>query len=488
MVRCGVTEVAAPDCASLLRPHKLDPVTTCAAAIQQYYGEQEDESTAALYKAVIDEWKRKIKVPFIEMVGFDSVQEKQGSLDILQEACISDKCIWTAGNLAVLCPALKSLDISKNLLSNWNSVADIASQLPHLHNLDLSKNRLVTPSTDEEADRLSEYFPNLQKLSLTHCDIEWEDIDRISRIWSRICELILAYNRIEKITISSSFIFSENLTTLVLDGNPLESWVEILKLGTLNNLKDLSLNDCNIKTVTFDDKFRGEKLNLFTSLENLYLKQNEINDWRSISELNKLRCLNKLYVTKNPLLSNDNYDTCSQMIIARIETLKELNGSEVNREIRRGAEYDYLKKHGLLWKQCSESLEERKILEFALFHSRFDQLIQKYGLPDDNLLAAKKNNWAISTKLIEIVLKDEVTGIIIKKKVSITMSVQKLIALTRRLFSLKIKEAKTSTSPSLYCLQQNNTSQKDVLIHLANQMKELDFYSVGDGDTIIIRW
>lgn len=53
-----------------------------------------------------------------------------------------------------------------------------------------------------------------------------------------------------------------------------------------------------------------------------------------------------------------------------------MNGSEVSREIRRGAEYDYIKKHGLLWKQTKDSNNEKIVMDFALLHSRFDQLIQ----------------------------------------------------------------------------------------------------------------
>lgn len=97
-------------------------------------------------------------------------------------------------------------------------------------------------------------------------------------MWRHIEEIILAYNKISIITPPSLDTFSDKLTTLVLDGNPLNSWKEILNLGMLKNLGDLSVNDCKLEHIVFDDTYHGEKTNLFTKLKELHIKQNLIKD------------------------------------------------------------------------------------------------------------------------------------------------------------------------------------------------------------------
>lgn len=137
---------------------------------------------------------------------------------------------------------------------------------------------MISPSSNQEADELSSYFNSLQKINVAYCDIEWEDVLRICRMWRHIEEIILAYNRISIISLPSQDTFSEKLTILVLDGNPLNSWKEILNLGMLKNLSDLSVNDCNLEYIEFDDTYCGEKTNLFIKLEQLHIKQNLIKD------------------------------------------------------------------------------------------------------------------------------------------------------------------------------------------------------------------
>ncbi|CAB3232661.1 unnamed protein product [Arctia plantaginis] len=462
-----------PGAGSFIRPNKISPLRTCSDAIRKYYGDREDETVAAHRRTVINEWKREMGAPFIEMVGFDKIHQKQ-KFDRLLEVCVHDQNIAKAGDVAGLCPNVRSLDVSRNLFYNWREVIQLSAQLPDLRELDVSKNRMAIDMPEETLAQLSINFASLEKLNISVCDYEWADILSLSHLFPKINELIAAYNRIK--TIIPPSVTLRTLTTIRLDGNPLESWYEIMNLGMLKNLKILSLNDCLISEIRFNDN-PDEKVDVFESLEVLFLNRNRINDWRSLSELNKLHCLKKLYFLRNPIQNTEDYDTGSQLISAKIDTLQELNGSAITRELRRGAEYDYLKRYGAEWKRAQ--LQPALRQAFSLQHCRFNHLIDKYGIPEDSLLVTQPKITTLTSQLLEIVLKDE-SGKSLKKKFPSSMLVQKLVTLAQRLFSKG-----HSGTPTLYLL---DDQMKGAEICLDNVMKDLAFFSVKNGDTVLVRF
>lgn len=129
---------------------------------------------------------------------------------------------------------------------------------------------------EETLKQLSVNFNNLEKLNISVCDYEWSDILALSHLWPNIDELIAAYNIIKKITPPK--VTLHTLTVIRLDGNPINSWKEILNLGMLKNLKVLSLNDCVIEDIRFNDDSTNGKVNAFENLEILFLNRNKINN------------------------------------------------------------------------------------------------------------------------------------------------------------------------------------------------------------------
>lgn len=96
--------------------------------------------------------------------------------------------------------------------------------------------------------------------------------------------------------------------------------------------------------------------------------------WRSVSELQKLECLEDLKFRANSVLEQQNLQTGIQLVIARIATLKHLNGTLIGRSERLGAEYDYLKLFASEWKNAEEDTQKMK--EFIINHPRFATLIE----------------------------------------------------------------------------------------------------------------
>ncbi|XP_026764914.2 tubulin-specific chaperone E [Galleria mellonella] len=464
-----------PGAGSFIRPNKITPYRTCADAIRKYYGDREDETVAAHRRTVINEWKREMGAPFIEMVGFEKIHQKQ-KFDRLLEVCVHDQNVSKAGDVAALCPNVRSIDVSRNLFSNWREVIQLSAQLPDLRELDVSKNRMAVDIPEEALAQLSINFSNLEKLNISVCEYEWADILALSHLWPNVNEIIAAHNKIKWITAPQLTLHT--LTTLRLDGNPIDSWREILNLGKMRNLKVLSLNDCHIGEIRFNDEPNNKKVDVFQNLEVLFLNRNRINDWRSVSELDKLSRLKKLYFLKNPIQAGDSYDTASQLITAKIGTLQELNGTIITREERRGAEYDYMKQYGAEWKLAQHDLAKQAA--FTLEHCRFEELIKKYGIPEDSLLVKQPKTTTLTSQLLEVTLQDE-NEKKIKKKFPSTMLVQKLVILAQRLFS---KPGNTGT-PKLYLL---DDQMKGAEIYLDNVMKELTYFSVKNGDTILVKF
>lgn len=79
-------------------------------------------------------------------------------------------------------------------------------------------------------------------------------------------------------------------------------------------------------------------------------------------------------IRENPVLKEQNLQTGVQLVIARISTLKYLNGHEIEASERRGAEYDYLKLFSTGWKSSEQDILKRQ--EFIMNHPRFPTLIE----------------------------------------------------------------------------------------------------------------
>lgn len=143
---------------------------------------------------------------------------------------------------------------------------------------------------EETLAQLSINFARLQKINISVCDYEWADILALSHLWPKLNEMIAAYNRIKKIIPPT--ITLRTLTVLKLDGNPIDRWSEIMKLGSMKNLKVLSLNDCQLTEIRFND-IPDEKVDIFEQLEVLFLNRNKINNVSMVTFCFVLPCVKK---------------------------------------------------------------------------------------------------------------------------------------------------------------------------------------------------
>ncbi|XP_046601692.1 tubulin-specific chaperone E isoform X2 [Neodiprion lecontei] len=213
---------------------------------------------------------------------------------------------------------------------------------------------------------------------------------------------------------------------------------------------------------------------MFPSIRELSIS---FNIWRSISELDKLLSLQDLKFRDNPILKCGTPETTRQLIIARISKLKFLNGTEVWQDERTGAEYDYLKLFGKQWLD-TESIPEKRV-EFITEHPQYPSLIKKYGLPDVHV---SKLNAGMGSNVIsvEFICPDDPNQPQrVRRKLLKDMEVQKVVGIVQRLF-------KTSGKiPTLSFVQQTLSSNE---IKLDKPLQNLSYFSIQDGDQILVRW
>ncbi|KAL6439102.1 hypothetical protein ACFW04_003814 [Cataglyphis niger] len=457
---------------SFIRPGKVKFGISCPQAIKMRYGLIDDE-LAGIDRDEVLSLRKEINAPFLDFVGFSKVNKKQSKFDQLKIVWLREQCVSDAGKpeeLKELCPNLEELDISKNLINSWKIVADICSQLHSLIRLNVSENHLPI---EEDMMALKNSFSTVKHLILAKMNYNWSDIQQCISMFSSVEELSVSFNivtTIEETIINTNLM---KITTLILEGNLISNWDEILKLGSLPCLEYLNLNSNKIDKIRFPSLTSMDKTGLFSSLRHLNISENHISEWQSINELDKLPNLEDLKFRENPILKNETVETARQLIIARIANLKILNGTEIFPVERRGAEYDYLKLYLPKW------LESEKRISFVNEHPRYPILIDKYGIA--NIPSIKPKVEMVSNVItVEFVCPDDPRqprGI--KRKLLKDMEVQKMIGLVQRLFKTGGK------IPTLSFISQDLSNDE---ISLDKPLQELSYYSIQDGDKVLVRW
>lgn len=465
-----------PTSGSFVRPGKAKFGRSCPEAIKIRYGLINDE-LAGIDRDTLTSLQKDMNAPFLEVVGFSKVNRKQSKFDQLKIVWLRDQYVSSAGEpkeLEQLCPNLEELDISRNLIDSWQVLADICCQLHSLTRLNVSELNLAT---EENMKILSNSFRTVKHLTMGRMNYTWEDIHRCVCMFSSLEELSVSFNLINNISKPLNDRNFMKISKLTLEGNLLSNWDEVLKLGSLPLLEYLNLNSNKISRIRFPSGNPTTKTDLFPALRQLSISENNISEWRSISELEKCANLTDLKFRQNPILKNETLETTRQLVIARISKLRFLNGTEIQNGERRGAEYDYLKLYLPKWTETENNPEKRN--EFIIDHPRYPILVEKYGISD--IPACKTKVEMVSNVItVEFVCPNhpqQPKGI--KRKLLKDMEVQKVIGLAQRLFKTGGK------IPTLSFIQRNLSNDE---IPLDKPLQELSYYSIQDGDQVLVRW
>ncbi|XP_047189694.1 tubulin-specific chaperone E isoform X2 [Scophthalmus maximus] len=377
------------------------------------------------------------------------------------------------GEIRRTTPNVQLLDLSKTLLSCWDDVGTITQQLDRLRELRLSSNRLRLPS---DPSRLCGTFSSLKTLSLISCELTWPQILQCAPMWPQLEDLCVKGNSITELQRPDGVL--QNLRTLDLSGNVLLQDTVLLSLSALLRLEHLDLSDTGLSVIRFDDAAHGSPTAMFPALKDLMLDYNNITEWFVVDELDKLPSLVKLSCRGNRLTSSDgNRKTADQILIAKLGRLVILNGCTIHPKERRGAELDYMKIFGGEWLKSGG--RSQTSTEFAHQHPRFQSLVDKYGAPEEGELK-KQRSSALKSQLIKItfMFPDDGEQTPIEKKLPATMLVEKVKGLLHRLLKVPAADLRLSYT----CTKPGTEYEID------SNLKTLHFYSVQDGDQVLVRW
>ncbi|XP_064622047.1 tubulin-specific chaperone E-like [Lineus longissimus] len=467
-----------PNSGSFVRPKKVEFGVTCFEAIQERYGVMDDVHAGVIQEELYVKGTSKNTV--VEMVGAQKVNLQQGQLNLLKEAGIRGCKVYGAGprhNLSMKTPNLRDLDISKTLLPSWEEVARITTQLKHLTSLNVSDNRLQLP---RNPDLLAKAFQKLKTLYLNRMDLNFSEVLACSDLWPKLETLHLCYNNINKLCPLDGKL--QNLEFLNLEGNSLENWDELLHFGRLPRLETIIANNIGLKGISFPNTPLNKKTGYFLALRVLSVNNNQLSQWSDINELNKLSQLEELRIKHNPVEKLLDLETTREFIIAKIAKLKLLNRSDVFPKERKGSEIDYLKKFGKEWLTAGGNQDPEKNKpnqQFLLDHPRYQDIVDLYGAPEDSEMTTQSKTLKDNLIMVTIVSQQAPDKKPLVKKLPSTMTVQKLKTLVQRLFKADM---------SSLSLSYISKKMEGPTIELENDLRQLSYYSIENGDTIQVKW
>uniref|UniRef100_A0A8B9GHR8 Tubulin-specific chaperone E n=1 Tax=Amazona collaria TaxID=241587 RepID=A0A8B9GHR8_9PSIT len=430
---------------SFIRPNKANFGVDFLTAVKNRYGLNDEQDAQHGTENTLVFGKKTV-----EFVGMDSIAQQQRQVHI---------------------------NLSKNLISSWETVAAIASEVQNLETLNVSGNKMKFPST---LTSVSSVFSNLRVLALNQTAITWTEVLLCAPGWPRLEELYLTSNNIMVLERPDNVL--QTLKLLDLSDNQLLDGNQLHLIAHLPRLEQLILRNSGIASIDFPDAGFGCKTKMFPSLKHLVINDNKISQWSSINELDKLPSLRSLQCHNNPFMDTEkNPETLRQLIIAKISQLEVLNKSEIPPAERKGAELDYRKIFGNDWLAAGGNWNPEKnnpSEEFLAAHPRYPSLCLKYGAPEEGELRPQQpstlKNQLLSKSASSIFLITFLSFLLAE-----SMTIQRVKGLLYRLLKIPGSELKLSYESS-------KLEGKEV--ELDNDLKPLQFYSIENGDCVLVRW
>ncbi|XP_040568186.1 tubulin-specific chaperone E [Lepeophtheirus salmonis] len=457
---------AAPLGGSFVRVSKIKSGKGIREAVEDRYGSKHADEE--FRPEDILEIQRGMKASLFEIVGMDKVRQAQKDYGKLNVISLRNMCVqFIDGDLKDFMPNVMSLDLGENLLHSWDEVFYIIKDLSHLKYLCVSENRLLTPR------KSLPFIPPLKHLVLGRMNYNWNEIYSIIQHIPSLENLQIHGNTISSIDHSSCEIAATlpNLRELDLNLNPLVKWKHVSKFSKCQHLESLMLNDCKLTEI--DEIDEG-----FPLLNKIELNCNDFKNWKTLGHLNSLPSLKEVRLKGNELRGvlpsfqpMNRRLSPRQTTIAMLGRITILNGTEIDRQERIGAEIDYWKMFGLDYIEA-----KKKDTSFSNLPPRYVEIVAMHGEPDESELRGKDSTMDDMFLNLTLKRKEEIRN----KKVPLTMTIKALKILSKKLFK----------APNLKDMELYYTTEKskDVSIPLDDDMREISYFGVINGDTIRVHW
>jgi hypothetical protein len=192
-----------------------------------------------------------------------------------------------------------------------------------------------------------------------------------------------------------------------------------------------------------------------------------------------LPALRELKIKGNPLFKGESDLNSRQLVIAHLPLLQSLNGSPVSERERVVAERFYLKRYSDQWVESQRGTEgDRKGFEET--HPRYATLAKVHDMPLEALLSSQSTVPVLKTSLlaVSVCCPDQPEARQLSKRVPGSMTVQKLKGMLQRVYGVDSSQQRLTYLDSL----------RNIEIEIDDNLKQLSYYSIQSGDTILLRW
>ncbi|KAF7731007.1 hypothetical protein EC973_001053 [Apophysomyces ossiformis] len=418
-----------------------------------------------------------------ETVGFEKVQRQQRHLNTLVVVGLAEQSIASKGPENAITEeglVVEDLDLSRNLLANWDDVADIVVQLPKLRILRLKQVYIIycyhdpfSPPTESFCQR-TDVFEHLTTLALNNTRTTWHDIELIAPLLTSLEDLQLGGNRIDRL---STLTTLRSLKCINLEENDLDRWEEVEKLGSLPSLQTIYLLRNKIPAISRPAQ------HTFRTLSSLWLDHNCVQDWESLDNLSYFPQLRRLRCKGNPVFQDMDTELMTTHIVGRIKSVDVVNGITITSQERTDFERYYLK-------LCAKAGKTHQ--EIAEKHPRYEELCQLHGEPN---LDEKIKNATLKDRLMGVTLSlregnadtlmaikqaDDLPAVIktAEKKFLATMLIRNLRHIIQKLFRVPAHQQQ------LFLIQPHGSGI--LVMDLSDDLRDLKFYCVSPGDEIVV--
>ncbi|EXB58480.1 Tubulin-specific chaperone E [Morus notabilis] len=363
---------------SFVRAHNLSSGISLLEALRlRYQGDTTKEEEDEMY--VLSASNKRVSV---ELVGKDKIQDKLSRFEELTGASLSFLGVSSPGSspcdIGTVLPNLKELDLTGNLLSDWKDVGTICKELPNLAALNISYNLLA-----QDIFGLPQ-LKSIRILVLNYTGVNWAKVEVLKYSLPAIEELHLMGNNISTIDLPSFLDIFYNVALAF-------------------SLEQLHLNKNILNRIFYPDNDMIGELSIaselheksdepFQNMRCLLLGSNNLQDPASIDALNSFPKLVDIRLSDNPILNIPRF-----VLIARLEKVEILNGSEVSIRERKESEIRYVR---LVMSKLQGNLEDIRQL-----HPRFAELKKIHGIDDEKPSTGVAGPQKMASGLLSITLK-----------------------------------------------------------------------------------
>ncbi|KHN72739.1 Tubulin-specific chaperone E [Toxocara canis] len=299
----------------------------------------------------------------IELVNMEKTYTKQKNLWKLSCVVLDNKNV--AKPPLADCPpfeSCKELNLYNNLIAKWSDLFAILDFFPSLLYLNVRRN-IMEPRMSS-VDRKVKSTVIL--LVISECHIDEETAKKLMQIFPRLAELYISRNGLKYFDPGD---YGRNLTVLDLEGNPINDFTRLHNLASLPRLVSLNLTECGLTAIRLPDPVG------FYALKTLIMRNNDVHDWESVSEIAKLPALQQLLYNGNWQVKPEFGLDVREVLIAKLPKLIDLERSEISPVERRSAEIRFLNKYSVS-PVCQQHVND--IERNTLGSKKFDNLHSEY--------------------------------------------------------------------------------------------------------------